>query len=121
MPSTSRGCRICWVTGNEGSAETRSGKTRNAGRSRECVVSAREMLLFCIGSSMDRTKAGINDAVVTGVVVKGLADRDAAGTLALTDRGRAMLRDFVRAISFNGRASAALVSHHVYRSVPVPA
>ena len=37
-------------------------------------------------------KAGINDAVVTGVVVKGLADRDAAGALTLTDRGRAVLR-----------------------------
>jgi hypothetical protein len=46
------------------------------------------MLLFCIGSSMDRTKAGINDAVVTGVVVKGLADRDAAGTLEAVDLRR---------------------------------
>jgi hypothetical protein len=33
------------------------------------------------------TKAGINDAVVMSVVVKGLADRDAAGALTLTDRG----------------------------------
>ena len=57
------------------------------------ALSIREsVLLFCIGSGLDRTKAGINDAVVTGVVVKGLADRDAAGMLTLTDRGRAVLR-----------------------------
>jgi hypothetical protein len=39
------------------------------------------------GSGLDRTKAGINDAVVTHVVVKGLGDRGAAG-----HRGRAVLR-----------------------------
>jgi hypothetical protein len=50
------------------------------------------LLLFCIGSGLDRTKAGINDAVVTHVLVKGLADPDAAGVLTLTDRGRAVLR-----------------------------
>jgi hypothetical protein len=54
------------------------------------TLSVREsMLLFCIGSGLDRTKAGINDAAVAHVVVKGLADRDAAGVLTLTDRGRA--------------------------------
>ena len=57
------------------------------------MLSVREsMLLFCIGSGLDRSKAGINDTVVTGVVVKGLADRDAAGAITLTDRGRAVLR-----------------------------
>jgi len=57
------------------------------------VLSVREsMLLFCIGGGLDRSKAGINDTVVTGVVVKGLADRDAAGAITLTDRGRAVLR-----------------------------
>ena len=29
---------------------------------------------------------------VTGVVVKGLIDRDVGGALSLTDRGRAVLR-----------------------------
>jgi hypothetical protein len=57
------------------------------------ALSVREStLLFCIGSGLDRTKAGINDTVVTGVVVRGLADRDAGGALTLTDRGRAVLR-----------------------------
>ena len=57
------------------------------------ALSIREsVLLFCIGSGLDRTKAGINDAVVTGVVVKGLTDRDAGGALTLTDRGPAVLR-----------------------------
>ena len=32
------------------------------------------------------------DRVATEVVVKGLIERDAAGALALTDRGRAVLR-----------------------------
>jgi hypothetical protein len=48
-------------------------------------------LLFCIASGTDRFKAGITDAVVTSVVVKGLVDRDAGGTLALMDGGRAAL------------------------------
>jgi hypothetical protein len=57
------------------------------------ALSVREsMLLFCVGSGLDRTKAGINNAVVADVVVKGLADRDAGGALSLTDRGRAVPR-----------------------------
>jgi hypothetical protein len=50
------------------------------------------LLLFCIASGTDWTKAGTTGETVTAVVVKGLIDRDAAGTLALTDRGRVVLR-----------------------------
>jgi hypothetical protein len=41
------------------------------------------VLLFCAASGSE---------TVTAVVVKGLVERDAAGALALTDRGRAVLR-----------------------------
>jgi hypothetical protein len=61
------------------------------------------VLLFCIASGSDRFKAGVNDAVVTSVVVKNLVDRDAGGALTLTDSGRAVLRallpDRVAAVS----------------------
>jgi hypothetical protein len=59
----------------------------------EPILSVPEgVLLFCIASGTDRFKAGVTDAVVTSVVVKGLIDRDAAGVLTLTDRGPTVLR-----------------------------
>jgi hypothetical protein len=49
------------------------------------------LLLLCVAAGIDFKHAKIAEKVVTEVVVKGLIDRDAAGTLALTDRGRAVL------------------------------
>jgi hypothetical protein len=57
------------------------------------ALSVRErVLLLCIASGTEWAKAGITGAFVTPVVVKGLVDKNAAGTLTLTDRGRAVLR-----------------------------
>jgi hypothetical protein len=50
------------------------------------------VLLFCAASGTDWLHAGVTGETVTAVVVKGLVERDAAGALALTDRGRAVLR-----------------------------
>jgi hypothetical protein len=50
------------------------------------------LLLLCVASGIDFRHAKIADRVATEVVVKGLIERDAAGALALTDRGRAALR-----------------------------
>jgi hypothetical protein len=52
---------------------------------------AQRMLLFCIASDTDWKKAGVTGAVVMGMLVKGLIDRDAAGRLTLTEQGRAAL------------------------------
>jgi hypothetical protein len=55
------------------------------------------LLLLCVASAIDFKHAKIAEKVVTEVLVKGLIERDAAGHLALTDRGlvvvRAMLPD----------------------------
>jgi hypothetical protein len=57
------------------------------------ALSVRErMLLFCAASATDWQHAGITGEAVTAMIVKGLISRDAAGVLALTDRGRAVLR-----------------------------
>jgi hypothetical protein len=50
------------------------------------------LLLFCVASSTDWKRTGIPGEIVTTMVVKGLIERDNAGTLALTDWGRAVLR-----------------------------
>jgi hypothetical protein len=50
------------------------------------------MLLFCVASNTDWKHPAIPGEIVTTMVVKGLIDRDPAGVLTLTDRGRAVLR-----------------------------
>jgi hypothetical protein len=50
------------------------------------------LLLLCVASEIDFRHAKIAEQVVTEVVGKGLIERDADGALALTDRGRAVLR-----------------------------
>jgi hypothetical protein len=49
------------------------------------------ILLFCIASKTDWEHAGITGATVTAMVIRGLIERDAAGELALTKQGRAVL------------------------------
>ena len=50
------------------------------------------MLLFCVASNTDRKRPAIPGEIVTTMVVKGLIDRDTAGALTLTDRGRPVLQ-----------------------------
>jgi hypothetical protein len=50
------------------------------------------LLLLCVASGIDLKHAKIAEQVAIEVVVKGLIDRDAEGHLALTDRGRVVLR-----------------------------
>jgi hypothetical protein len=50
------------------------------------------LLLLFVASAIDFKHAKIAEKVVTEVVVKGLIERDAAGHLALTDRGRVVVR-----------------------------
>src|SRR6516164_2398977 len=50
------------------------------------------MLLFCVASNTDWKHPAIPGEIVPTMVVKGLIDRNAGGALALTDRGRAVLR-----------------------------
>jgi hypothetical protein len=59
----------------------------------EPSLSVRErVLLFCVASGTEWEHAGITGDTVTGMVVKGLIERDAGGRLSLTDSGRAALR-----------------------------
>jgi hypothetical protein len=53
------------------------------------------MMLFCAASGTDWQHAGLTGESVTGMVVKGLISRDATGALALTDRGRAVIRSML--------------------------
>ena len=50
------------------------------------------MLLFCVASNTDWKHTAIPGEIVTTMVAKGLIERDTGGHLALTDRGRAVLR-----------------------------
>jgi predicted transcriptional regulator len=61
-------------------------EARSRGRSNATAI------VSCAASEIDFRHAKIAEQVVTEVVVKGLIERDADGALALTDRGRAVLR-----------------------------
>ena len=50
------------------------------------------MLLFCVASNTDWKHTAIPGEIVTTMVVKGLIESGARGHLALTDRGRAVLK-----------------------------
>jgi hypothetical protein len=57
------------------------------------ALSMRErMVLFCVASGTDLQHIRSSSAAVTGMVIKSLISRDTGGALALTDRGRAVLR-----------------------------
>ena len=49
------------------------------------------LLLFCVASRTGWERAGITRATVTTLVVRGLIERDVAGGLTITRRGRAVL------------------------------
>jgi hypothetical protein len=61
------------------------------------------MLLFCIASGTDWQKAGVTGETVTVMVVKGLIERDAAGSLSLTGEGRAALGALLKDASRSDR------------------
>jgi hypothetical protein len=71
-------------------------RARDAGDAAPAVLwlpsTFERVLLFCAASGTDWLHAGVTGETVTAVVVKGLVERDTAGALALTDRGRAVLR-----------------------------
>jgi hypothetical protein len=49
------------------------------------------VLLFCIGSDTDWQQAGVTHATAQQMMIRGLIDRQSAGSYALTDQGRAAL------------------------------
>jgi hypothetical protein len=57
------------------------------------ALSVRErMVLFCVASGTDLQQIRSSGEAITGMVIKSLISRDPAGVLALTDRGRVVLR-----------------------------
>jgi hypothetical protein len=54
------------------------------------------VLLFCVGSGTDWKEAGVTLKTVAGLVVNFLVTPFPAGRLALTDAGRAALRELLR-------------------------
>jgi hypothetical protein len=54
------------------------------------------VLLFCVASSTSWQKAGVTGETLTTIGEKGLIQRDAAGRLSLTAKGRAALRALLK-------------------------
>jgi hypothetical protein len=48
------------------------------------------VLLFCLASDTDWQKAGVTHATAQRLMVRGLVQREAAGSYLLTDEGRAV-------------------------------
>jgi hypothetical protein len=49
---------------------------------------AERVLLFCLVSGTEWTRAGVTGATVTMMLVRGLVERDATGGLKMTPQGR---------------------------------
>ena len=58
----------------------------------EALSVPERLLLLCVASGIDFKHAKIAEPVAIEVAVKGLIELDTGGVLALTDRGRAVLR-----------------------------
>jgi hypothetical protein len=56
------------------------------------LTTRERLVLFCAASGTDWQHAGIPGETVTTMMVKGFINRDPAGEITLTDRGRAVLR-----------------------------
>jgi hypothetical protein len=54
----------------------------------ESLTVPERVLLFCIASATDWQKAGVTHATARQMLVRGLIDRQAAGSFTLTDQGR---------------------------------
>ena len=63
--------------------------------SAQALTVPERLLLLCVASRIDLKHAKIVERVATDVVVKGLITLDTGGVLALTDRGRAVLRSML--------------------------
>ena len=55
------------------------------------------VLLFCVASNTEWERAGITDALLTSMVIKGLIAREPTGGLYLTKEGRAVLAALLQA------------------------
>jgi hypothetical protein len=49
------------------------------------------VLLFCLASGTDWQKAGVTHATAQQMMIRGLVERQSAGSYVLTDQGRAVL------------------------------
>jgi hypothetical protein len=58
----------------------------------KALTAPERLLLLCVAAGIDFKHAKIAERIATEAVVKGLAERDAGGRLALTDRRCAVLR-----------------------------
>jgi hypothetical protein len=61
-------------------------RAKQAAVAAELTVQER-VLLFCLGSGTEWAQAGVTGATATAMLVRGLAERDASGRLALTPQG----------------------------------
>jgi len=55
------------------------------------LTAPERVLLFCLASGTDWQKANITHATAQHMMIKGLVERQAAGSYMLTDEGRAVL------------------------------
>jgi hypothetical protein len=54
------------------------------------LTAPERVLLFCLASGTQYALIGITHATVLQMIVRSFVERDAAGRLTLTDRGRAV-------------------------------
>jgi hypothetical protein len=54
------------------------------------------IMLYCVASATDWQKAGVTQATARHLMIRGLIERQAAGSFTLTDQGRAVLKALLR-------------------------
>jgi hypothetical protein len=61
------------------------------------------VMLFCVGSGTEWEKAGVTHATAQHMMIRGLIERQAAGSFVLTDHGRAVLEALLMRAAARGR------------------
>jgi hypothetical protein len=64
------------------------------------------VFLFCPASATDWQRAGITHATAQQMMIRGLIERQAAGSFSLTDQGRAVLEALMMRAATEGDRSA---------------
>jgi hypothetical protein len=89
-------CRIISAYARPGTSERPSltgfamAKLTTPAKTAEMLSVRERVLLFCAASRTDWLHAGVTLDIVTHMLMVGLISRDAAGAVALTERGRAV-------------------------------
>jgi hypothetical protein len=85
------------------SAEKANGQGAYTGSDRRDLSVPERVMLFCLASGTDWQRASITGATAQQMMIRGLIERQAAGSFVLSDQGRAVLEALMMRAATRGR------------------